>query len=178
VQAFNAGLHLCIEVSMAPPNLSHLERRKIEAGVLIPMIEAFQRAMGKDQANAIARDVIRELAKQDGERWAENYGSDLNGLQKVSEVWSGGGSLEIEPVKRTGKELEFNVTRCKYAEYFQGLGLPELGYLIHCSRDYAMLDGFSGQMSLRRTQTRMEGATHCDFRFTLKAPGNRDGSKQ
>ena len=162
---------------MPPPPLSHLERRKIEAGVLIPMIEAFQRAMGKDQANAVARDVIRQLAKQDGERWAQTYGSDLEGLQKVSEVWSGGGSLEIEPVKRTGTDLEFNVVRCKYAEYFQGLGLPELGYLIHCSRDYAMLDGFSTRMTLRRTQTRMEGASHCDFRFTLNETQTQVESK-
>ena len=27
--------------------ITHLERRRIEAGVLIPMLEAFQRALGK-----------------------------------------------------------------------------------------------------------------------------------
>jgi len=28
-----------------------------------------------------------------------------------------------------------------------------------------MLDGFSRSITLRRTQTIMEGADHCDFRF-------------
>lgn len=153
---------------MKNPGITHLERRKIEAGVLIPMIEAFQRAIGKDRANAIARDVVRSLAKQDGARWAEQHGSDLDGLEQVSRMWAGGGSLEIQPVKRTGTALEFNVTRCQYAEHFQALGLPELGYLIHCNRDFAMLDGFSDQLHLTRTQTVMEGASHCDFRFRMK----------
>ena len=42
--------------------VTHLERRKIEAGVLIPMLQAFQRALGQERANDIAREVIRELA--------------------------------------------------------------------------------------------------------------------
>src|SRR5574340_150664 len=42
--------------------VTHLERRKIEAGVLIPMLQAFQRALGKERANEIAREAIVELA--------------------------------------------------------------------------------------------------------------------
>jgi len=56
------------------PRISHLERRKIEAGVLIPMVQAFQRAIGKDRANEIAREVIIELARneeRDGRRHLE-----------------------------------------------------------------------------------------------------------
>jgi len=153
---------------MNAPTISHLERRKIEAGVLVPMIEAFQRAFGKEPANEVVRDVVRELARQDGARWAEQHGNDLNGLEKVSQVWAGGGSLELKQVRRTETALEFNVTRCKYAEHFQALGLPELGTLIHCNRDFAMLEGFSDSMTLKRTQTIMPGASHCDFRFRMK----------
>jgi hypothetical protein len=163
------------EAAMTVPPLSHLERRKIEAGVLVPLIAAFQRAFGKEPANAVAREAVRELARQDGARWAEQHGSGLDGMERVSKVWAGGGSLEIEPVQRTETALEFNVTRCQYAEHFQALGLPELGYLIHCNRDFAMLDGFSDGLTLKRTQTMMEGASHCDFRFRTKPPG---GGKQ
>ena len=59
---------------MAEPSIAHLERRKIEAGVLIPMVQAFQRAIGKERANEIAREVIFELARKDGERWAQHLG--------------------------------------------------------------------------------------------------------
>jgi hypothetical protein len=148
--------------------ISHLERRKIEAGVLIPMIQAFQSAIGKDRANEIARAVIVELARKDGERWAEHFGHDLAALEKVSSVWAGGGALDIEPLAKTAEAFDFNVTRCRYAEFYKDLGLPELGHLFHCSRDFAMAEGFNADMTLERTQTIMQGAHHCDFRFRVK----------
>ena len=154
---------------MSETKITHLERRKIEGGVLIPMVQAFQRAIGKDKANEIAREVIIELARQDGERWANEHGTDLAAMQEVSKIWSGGGSLEIQPLEASQDKLDFNVTRCRYAEFYQGLGLPELGQLFHCSRDFAMAEGFSPDISLKRTQTLMQGASHCDFRFERKA---------
>jgi hypothetical protein len=147
---------------------THLERRRIEAGVLIPMVQAFQRAFGKDRANEVAREVIRELARQDGSRWAGQFGSDLKAMQKVAQLWSAGGALEIETLAAGDERLEFNVTRCRYAELFQELGLPELGALFHCSRDFAMAGGFSPDIELERTQTLMQGASHCDFRFSKR----------
>jgi len=56
-----------------------------------------------------------------------------------------------------------------YAEFYRDLGLPELGYLFRCNRDFAMVEGFSSNLKLQRTQTIMEGGTHCDFRFTRKS---------
>jgi len=153
---------------METTHITHLERRKIEAGVLVPMLQAFQRALGKERANEIAREVIVELAHQDGERWAAAHGHDLEAMRKVSGIWAAGGSLEIEPLEHGPDKLEFNVTRCRYAEYFKEMGLPELGALIHCSRDFAMVKGFSDDIELERTQTIMNGATHCDFRFRKK----------
>ncbi|MFN0316040.1 MAG: L-2-amino-thiazoline-4-carboxylic acid hydrolase [Burkholderiales bacterium] len=154
---------------MSLPNITHLERRKIEAGVLIPMIQAFQRAVGKERANEIAREVIAELARKDGEAWAQRFGTGLGGLEKAADLWASGGSLVTEQVEKSDEKLGFNVTRCQYAEFFKDLGLPELGYLFHCNRDFAMAGGFGGNITLKRTQTIMEGASHCDFRFTLLA---------
>jgi predicted ArsR family transcriptional regulator len=148
--------------------ISHLERRRIEAGVLIPMLEAFQRAFGKERANEVAREVIRELARQEGSRWAGQFGRDLQGVRKVAQLWSAGGALEIQPLAASDGKLEFNVTRCRYAELYKELGLPELGALFHCSRDFAMAEGFSGDIELKRTQTLMQGASHCDFRFSKR----------
>ena len=155
---------------MPQPAITHLERRKIEAGVLIPMVQAFQRAIGKERANQVAREVIVELARKDGAQWAQQFGGDLPGMEKVSAVWAGGGSLGIEPVGKSSDRLDFNVTRCQYAEFYKSLGLPELGYLFHCNRDFAMVEGFAPGLALQRTQTIMQGAAHCDFRFARK-PG-------
>lgn len=154
---------------MTEPSITHLERRKIEAGVLIPMVRAFQQAIGKERANEIAREVIRELARQDGRRWAQRFGDDLAAMEQVSQVWAGGGGLGIEWLDKSPDKLDFSVTRCRYAEFYKELGLPELGYLFHCNRDFAMVEGFSSQIALDRTQTIMEGASHCDFHFRRKA---------
>ena len=63
---------------MPQSSITHLERRKIEAGVLIPMIQAFQRAVGRERANEIAREVIIELARKDEAGWAQQFGDDLS----------------------------------------------------------------------------------------------------
>ncbi len=152
-------------------NITRLERRKIQAEVLIPMVQAFQRAIGKERTNEIVREVITELARKDGAQLAQQFGDDLSGMEKVSGVWAAGGSLGIEPIEKSVDRLDFNVTRCQYAEFYKDLGLPELGYLFHCNRDFAMVEGFSPSLTLKRTQTIMEGAGHCDFRFARRDEG-------
>ena len=153
---------------MPGASISHLERRKIEAGVLIPMVQGFQRAFGKERANAVAREVIVGLARKDGERWSAEFGNDLKAMERVSQVWAAGGGLDVQPLKASEDRLEFNVTQYGYAEFYKDLGLPELGYLFHCNRDFAMVEGFSPGITLKRSQTIMEGSDHCDFRFATK----------
>jgi L-2-amino-thiazoline-4-carboxylic acid hydrolase len=100
-------------------------------------------------------------------QFAERKGgyTTFSGLEEVVGVWAGGGSLEFAEMERSSDSLNFNVTRCGYAEFYQSLGLAELGFLFHCNRDFAVLETFSPDVSLTRTQTIMQGATHCDFRF-------------
>ena len=153
--------------------ISHLQRRKIEGRVLIPFIEKARKRFGDQAAREMVVAVIRRLAVEDGARWSDAYGRDFTSLKKVAEeVWAGGGSLDLEVVAANDDRLDFNVTRCRYAEFYQGLGLAELGYLIHCNRDHAMIGGFNPDLALTRTQTVMEGASHCDFRFSKKQADN------
>ena len=149
--------------------ISHLQRRKIEGRVLIPFIEAARERFGDAATRELIVATIRRLAIEDGARWGEAYGRSLAALKAVAEkVWAGGGGLEVEIVAAGDDRLDFNVTRCRYAEFYKELGLADLGHLVHCSRDHAMIEGFNPDLTLTRTQTVMEGATHCDFRFTKK----------
>jgi hypothetical protein len=149
--------------------ITHLQRRKIEGRVLIPFIEACREKFGNEATRELILTTIRRLAVEDGARWADIHGRGLASLKDVAEqVWAGGGSLDVEIVSATDDHLDFNVTRCRYAEFYKSLGLADLGYLLHCNRDYAMIDGFNPNMKLTRTQTVMEGASHCDFRFKAK----------
>jgi hypothetical protein len=48
-----------------------------------------------------------------------------------------------------------------YAE----LGMRALGSQLSCGRDGAFCSGFNPRLRFERTQTLMQGASHCDFRF-------------
>ena len=49
------------------------------------------------------------------------------------------------------------------------LGLEDLGPILSCGRDGAMIEGFNPAIAFTRTQTIMQGAPHCDFRY--RKPG-------
>ena len=48
--------------------------------------------------------------------------------------------------------------------YGKELGEPVLGFLLVCSSDFRFAEGFGVDVRLTRTQTIVQGATHCDFR--------------
>jgi hypothetical protein len=51
---------------------------------------------------------------------------------------------------------------------YKELGIGELGALLSCGRDAALIVGFNPKIKFTRTQTIMEGAPFCDFRYELK----------
>jgi hypothetical protein len=55
-------------------------------------------------------------------RWAQQFGDDLSGMEKVWGVWAAGGSLGIEQIGKSTYRLDFNVTRCQYAKFYKELG--------------------------------------------------------
>ena len=79
----------------------------------------------------------------------------------------------MDVLEQSEEKLSFNVTRCRYAEMYRALGIPELGALLSCNRDFSLVEGFNPDVKLTRTQTVMEGASHCDFRFELRRPPAR-----
>jgi hypothetical protein len=151
--------------------ISHLQRRKIEGRVLIPFIEACRERFGEEATRDLLVSTIQRLAGKDGEQWAQRFGGGLEALQRIAEqVWAGGGAMDIDMIQRTADRLDFDVTRCGYAAFYQELGLADIGALVHCSRDHAMATAFDPGVELVRTGTIMEGKPCCDFRFRRKPP--------
>src|SRR5258708_1622114 len=131
--------------------ISHLQRRKIESRVLIPFIAACREKFGNAATRDLVVDLIRRLGMADGARWGDTYGHDMGAIKDVAEkVWAGGGSLDIEMIAAGDDRLDFNVRRCRYAEFYKQLGLTDLGYLMHCNRDHAMIEGFTPDLKLTR----------------------------
>ena len=144
-----------------------LQQREIEAGVIAPLFRAFAAEVGEARAREIVGGVIRELAKQAGCAAAAN-GNDIAQLKRVVEKWTEAGALELTVLRDDPEAFEFDVTRCRFAEMYARLGLSDLGALLSCARDAAMIDGFNPNIDFARTQTILGGAAHCDFRYRKK----------
>jgi L-2-amino-thiazoline-4-carboxylic acid hydrolase len=154
-----------------------IEQVKIQAKVLVPLVKALRAELGEERANAIVRKALGELYRKYGEKWWRSQGARGFGEKMAStfEMFAAADALKYDVVKRTQDAFEVNVTECRYAKFYHQIGEPELGFLLTCSADFAMAEGFGADVQLTRTQTIMQGASHCDFRYALKQ--GKEGKK-
>jgi len=150
--------------------ISHLQRREIQAPIAACLIRGFAREMGLDQAIEVATAAIQADAMTAGRAMAERYGGNtMTELGHIlREVWAKDNAMTIHILEETERKLSFDVTRCGYAELYEREGMKELGFCLSCSRDEPFIQAFNPRIKLRRTQTLMQGAPLCDFRFILE----------
>ena len=150
-------------------SITLLQQREIEARIVGPIFRAFAAEVGPERANEILAAVIKDLARGAGCSASQAAGgNNLEHLGQTIANWSEGGALTLQILRRDREALEFNVTRCQFAEMYRRLGLEDLGPILSCGRDAAMIEGFNPQIAFRRTQTLMEGASFCDFRYAKR----------
>jgi hypothetical protein len=147
-----------------------IEQIKIQAQVLVPLVKALQAELGEDRANAIVRKALGDQYRKLGERWWRAQGARSFGDKMAAsfEKFAAGDALDYEVVQQGPAAFDVNVTGCRYARFYQELGVPELGFLLVCNSDFAMTEGYGDDVQLTRTQTLMQGGSHCDFRYALK----------
>lgn len=144
-----------------------LTRREIEARIIGPLLENLGEEFGQEQVLEVVRKTIVQIARQQGEQLANSMGGcSLAHFAMSMQAWTKGNAIEMDVLEQTDEKFSYNVTRCRYAEMYRALGIPELGSLLSCNRDFALIEGFNPEVKLDRTQTIMEGAPYCDFRFT------------
>lgn len=151
-------------------DLPLLERRRIEAGVLVPIILAMQAEFGEEAVNRVVGETIKGIARAQGE--AERERAHIDSVEALSERMTHGvlreGSLIVDVIEQDETRFGFNVTRCKFKEMYEEMGAGDLGFLLSCNRDFAMFEGLAPNLDFQRTQTRMEGAAYCDFRYRVR----------
>lgn len=146
-----------------------LTRREIEARILRPFYKAVADELGAEKAKELLASIVIDTAKGLGATMRERAEDDsLEAFAAQWEPWFRGGALEIETLEQNETTWAFNVTRCRYAELYKDLGMAELGATLSCNRDGALVDGYSDDIAFERTQTIMQGAKCCDFRYTKK----------
>lgn len=155
-----------------------LERRRIEAEFAKGIFAVLAEDVGRDRAVAILTKAVVRLAEVAGAAFAQqaqtgqhDLPADLLAYAKILSLWQENGALAIDLKTGDAARLEFDVTRCRYAEMYRELGIPELGAVLSCNRDGAFCVGFNPDIRLTRTQTIMEGAGHCDFRYAIAPTG-------
>jgi hypothetical protein len=146
-----------------------LRCREIEARILGPVLETLGREFGRERVLAVARDVIVRIAREQGAALAEAVGGrSLAHFAGSMDLWKRDDALRMDVLEQTEDCFAFNVTRCRYAELYRALGIAELGAILSCNRDFSLIEGFNPAIELTRTQTIMEGAPVCDFRFVRR----------
>ncbi|PKM78159.1 MAG: hypothetical protein CVU90_03825 [Firmicutes bacterium HGW-Firmicutes-15] len=147
--------------------LNRIEKRAIEALAIAPVIKAVSQRIGRDEAMAILKEINQQEAFQRGQNMMIEGQNGIDELVNEVATWGEGGIWEMDVLEQTSTTYFFNVSRCPYYEKYRELGLDEFGVEFSCCRDEPYARGFNTQLKLVRTQTIMEGADYCDFRYYL-----------
>jgi L-2-amino-thiazoline-4-carboxylic acid hydrolase len=147
---------------------SVIEQAKIQAQVLVPLIKAMQAELGKERANDLVRKTLGDLYRRYGEEfWRSQSEAGLgNAVASAFATSARGDALNYDVIEQSQDKFEINIRQCRYAEFYKALGEPDLGFLLVCSADFATAEGFGDDVKLTRTQTIMQGASFCDFRYS------------
>jgi len=153
---------------MVEPKLSLLDKTRIQAQVLVPLLTALRAELGREKADALLRQALRDWSRQlfaaigagiDGSpqrKWATLHSA----LAEVTER-----EVDVDMRRHDKEALEFDVTRCGFAAFFRALGEPDLGALLVCETDVDIAAAGGGEVGFERAQTIMQGAPTCTFRY-------------
>ena len=156
---------------LVDPRLSLLEKTRIQAQVLVPVLRALRAGRGKEKADAIVKQALRDWSKQlfaeigaavDGSprrKWAAMQGAYNDVTQR---------EVTFDILRKDEEALHIDVTSCRFAEFFRALGEPELGALLVCDGDVDIAAAAGGGVSLDRDQTLMQGGHCCTFRYKFE----------
>ena len=151
-------------------SVSIFARRYIEAAILKNVFDEISNNFGIKAAEEIIGKACSNFAIAHGAAMADVLGKkpDWSDFADILPNWTKEEALEIEVLDESASGMNFNVTRCRYAEMYEEMGLKDIGHLLSCSRDADFCKGYNSEIKFERTQTIMKGAKYCDFRLKLE----------
>ena len=157
-----------IDDYLVDPKVSLLDKTRMQAQVLVPVLRALRAELGKDKAEAIVTQALRDWSKQLFAAIGDGIeGSPRRKWATIQDPWGevSGREVEVTVLRQDKEALDMDVTRCRFADFFRSLGEPELGALLICQADFDIAAAGEGEVSLERAQTLMQGAPSCTFRY-------------
>ena len=157
-------------------HISILDEVKIQTQVLVPVLRALRAELGQEVANRLVMTALRA--------WRQRVFADVAASTPGSprDKWAAltaasmpriGDAIDVQALTHEPDRMDFNVTGCRYADFFRALGEPELGAVLLCEADVDVAAAGTPEVEFTRTQTIMQGATSCDFRYRMKGNGPR-----
>ena len=142
-------------------------RREIEALMIKPFLDAFEKELGHEKTYEIVGNVIKKIATEQGAEYAKMLGAnDMEALHSQEEAWTANDALVFTNVVE-GDTLYQTITRCSYCDMYERIGMKDLGYALSCIRDDYFYAGFNPDMEFSHTKTLMKGddCCNCVFKF-------------
>src|SRR5438045_8543928 len=112
------------------PNVSLLDKTRMQAQILVPVLRALRTELGKDKADAIVKQALRDWSKQLFAAIGDGIeGSPRRKWAAIQSVFGevSGREVEVEILRHDEEALELDVTRCRFTEFCRALGEPAVG---------------------------------------------------
>jgi hypothetical protein len=159
--------------TLTKQNISLLDRVKLQTQVLLPVLHALRVELGEERANRVVFTALREWSRNLFHQMGAQFAGSPQ--EKWQAIWAVllpqiGNDVDYERLRDDGEARDFNITGCRYAEFFRQLNEPELGAVLLCEMDLHIAEVGSPEVEFTRTQTIMKGSRYCDFRHRLKKP--------
>ena len=156
-----------------------IQQAKIQAQILVPLVKTLKAELGEERANALVRRSLGDIYRRYGEEfWRTKNERNLGKIMASAfATYAREDALDYRVIEQSQDAFEIDVTGCQYAEFYKKLGEPELGFLLVCSADFPTAEGLGPDIKLTRTQTIMQGASHCDFRYKRLRETGRSGER-
>ena len=136
-------------------------------GVLL-LVRELEKVLGKEKTHKLVGDTWeREKVRATKESAKKNPVTSFKDWVKQFEGGSSsGGSANIdEPAVYTENSRSCNTVGCLWADTWREWGAEDIGYLICCKPDFALIKAMHPNLRLERTKTLMQGDDCCDFKF-------------
>jgi hypothetical protein len=138
----------------------------MSAALLVKSVKAIQEKYGDEGVETIHRTVT-EMSTERGRKMAQE--ADAHTLPTFCSALEAActGTHEWHKLEDTEKRQAYRFTRCMWAEIFNELGAPEIGYWL-CEGDAPISSAFNPAIGFERSKTLMEGDDCCDHVFYMK----------
>lgn len=152
--------------------ISWFDQVRIQAEVLLPVLHALRAEFGTERANKVVYGALREWLQGSFASMAEQIdGTPAKKWHAICEAIEPAyiDDLRVEKIRDDAEALEFDVTECRFADFFRHLNEPELGAILNCECDFHVAEIGKPEVAFSRTRTLMSGDSCCDFRYSFAA---------